>query len=167
MWTTVLVLAIAVIFEPVRIGLAVLMLNRPRPMLHLLTFLCGGFTMGVGVGLVVLFILRPTLPAAGRFTVAEVQIVVGLLALLVTSVLTMNISACQFARRPFAGATVRSDSDGVAIQPTQPSVLERLSIRARPRGCRQERACHRERAGHSGPRHTDGRGHRGHDHTGH
>jgi hypothetical protein len=131
MWTTVLVMAIAVIFEPVRIGLVVLMLNRPRPMLQLLTFLCGGFTMGVGVGLVVLFILRATPLAAGRFTMADVQIVVGLLALLVAAVLIMNISARQFARRPFACAAVGSDSDGVAIQPTQPSGLARLSIRAR------------------------------------
>ena len=53
MWTTVLVMALAVIFEPIRLGLAVLMLNRRRPMLQLFTFLCGGFTMGIGVGLVI------------------------------------------------------------------------------------------------------------------
>jgi len=40
MLATVLVMAVAVIFEPVRIGLAVLMLNRPRPVLQLLAFLC-------------------------------------------------------------------------------------------------------------------------------
>jgi hypothetical protein len=56
-WATVLVLAISVIFEPIRIGLVVLMLNRRRPLLQLLAFLCGGLTMGVGAGLVVLFIL--------------------------------------------------------------------------------------------------------------
>src|SRR5688572_23664325 len=90
MWTTVLVMAIAVIFEPIRIGLAVLMLNRPRPMLQLLAFLCGAFTMGVGVGLVVLFILRSTPLAAGKFTVADVQIAIGLLALLVAVVVATN-----------------------------------------------------------------------------
>jgi hypothetical protein len=30
-WVTVLVMAVALIFEPVRIGLTVMMLNRPRP----------------------------------------------------------------------------------------------------------------------------------------
>jgi hypothetical protein len=30
MWVTVLVMAIALIFEPIRIGLTVTMLNRPR-----------------------------------------------------------------------------------------------------------------------------------------
>jgi hypothetical protein len=131
MWTTMLVLAIAVIFEPIRIGLAVLMLNRPRPMLQLLAFLCGAFTMGVGVGLVVLFILRSTPLAAGKFTVAEVQIAIGLLALLVAVVLATNMTARQFARGVFAGAAVGSDSDGVVIEPTQPSGLGKLSTRAR------------------------------------
>jgi hypothetical protein len=52
------VMAFAVSLEPFRIGMTVLMLNRPRPMLQLLAFLCGGFTMGLTVGLVVLFALR-------------------------------------------------------------------------------------------------------------
>jgi hypothetical protein len=68
-WATVLLMGTAVIFEPIRMGLAVLMLNRPRPMLQLLAFLCGGFTMGVGAGVVVLFILRSTPMASGRFNV--------------------------------------------------------------------------------------------------
>ena len=58
MWITVLVMAIAVSLEPFRIGMTVLMLNRPRPMLQLLAFLCGSFAMGTTVGLVVLFVLR-------------------------------------------------------------------------------------------------------------
>jgi Sap, sulfolipid-1-addressing protein len=131
MWTTVLVMAITVIFEPIRIGLAVLMLNRPRPMLQLLTFLCGGFTMGVGVGLVVLFILRATPLASGGFTVAKVQIAVGLFALLVAVVLATKISVRQPGRGVFAGAAVRSDLDGAAIQPTPLSGLGMVSTRAR------------------------------------
>jgi hypothetical protein len=98
MWTTVLVMAIAVIFEPIRIGLAVLMLNRRRPMLQLLTFVSGGFTMGIGVGLVILFILRST-PLAGHFTVAQAQIVAGSLALLVALALATSAPARRFIRR--------------------------------------------------------------------
>ena len=59
MWITVLVMALAVSLEPFRIGMTVLMLNRPRPLLQLLAFLSGGFAMGITVGLVVLFVLRP------------------------------------------------------------------------------------------------------------
>ena len=58
MWITLLVMAVAVSFEPFRIGMTVLMLNRPRPLLQLFAFLCGGFAMGVTVGLVVLFVVR-------------------------------------------------------------------------------------------------------------
>lgn len=60
MWSTVLVLALSVICEPVRIGLVVLMLNRRRPLLHLLTFLCGGYTMAGGVAMVTLVVLGAT-----------------------------------------------------------------------------------------------------------
>ncbi|CAJ1504381.1 GAP family protein [[Mycobacterium] burgundiense] len=86
MWTAVVVMAVAVIFEPIRIGLGVLMLNRPRPLLQLAVFLCGGFAMGIGVGLAVLFLLRTT-PLAGTDTVsvAGVQIAVGIAVLLVAA----------------------------------------------------------------------------------
>lgn len=105
MWATVLVMAFAVIFEPIRIGLAVLMLNRPRPLLQLLAFLSGGFTMGMGVGLVVLFVLRSTPLASGRFTVPSVQITVGLVALVIALVLASNLSMPKLRRRSAAVST--------------------------------------------------------------
>ncbi len=110
MWTTVLVMAIAVSFEPIRIGLTVMMLNRPRPIRQLLAFLCGGFVMGVSVGLFVLFILRHRLSAATNFTVPKVQIVIGLLAMLAAAVLATNISARRFQRGPLSGAAVEGDA---------------------------------------------------------
>jgi hypothetical protein len=130
MWTTVLVMAIAVIFEPIRIGLAVLMLNRRRPMLQLLTFLCGGFTMGIGVGLIMLFILRST-PLAGNFTVPQAQIVAGLLALLVALALATNVPARKFIRRSPAFAAVGGNGGVALLEPAPPSRLTKLSDRAR------------------------------------
>ena len=50
MWITLLVMAVAVSLEPFRIGMTVLMINRPRPLLQLLAFLAGGFAMGIAVG---------------------------------------------------------------------------------------------------------------------
>ena len=130
MWTTVLVMALAVIFEPVRLGLAVLMLNRPRPMLQLLAFLCGGFTMGMSVGLVTLFVLRATpLAGNGNFTVAKVQIATGLIALLVAGLVASNISA-RFSRVP-ADATVGGDAGVALLESTPPSGLRKHSERAR------------------------------------
>jgi hypothetical protein len=80
MWITLLAMAVAVSLEPFRIGMTVLMINRPRPLLQLLVFLTGGFAMGITVGVIVLFVLRPALGSA-HFTLPRVQIVVGLVLL--------------------------------------------------------------------------------------
>jgi len=127
----VLVMALAVSFRPVPIGLTVMMLNRPRPMQQLLAFLCGGFAMSLSVGMVVLFILRHTLSVTTNITVPKVQIVVGLLALLIAAVLSTNISARRFAPGPLAGATVVGDVGVAVVEPTPPGALQKLSIRAR------------------------------------
>jgi hypothetical protein len=97
MWITILVMAVAVSLEPFRIGMTVLMLSRPRPILQLLAFLCGGFAMGTAVGLVVLFVLRPRLLGSPQFTLPNVQIVIGVLALLAAAVLATNASAAGSA----------------------------------------------------------------------
>lgn len=80
MWIPLLMMAVAVSLEPFRIGMTVLAINRPRPALQLLAFLAGGFVMGIAVGVVVLFVLRPALGSA-HFTLPRVQIVVGLVLL--------------------------------------------------------------------------------------
>ena len=46
-WITLLAMAVAVSLEPFRIGMTILMMTRPRPLLQLLTFLAGGFAMGI------------------------------------------------------------------------------------------------------------------------
>lgn len=90
MWFTLLVMAAAVSLEPFRIGMSVLMLNRPRPQLQLAAFLCGGFLMGLSVGAVVLFALESHIPASAHFTLPRVQIVIGTLALLAAVVLAVT-----------------------------------------------------------------------------
>ncbi|OBI37495.1 GAP family protein [Mycobacterium colombiense] len=91
MLITVLVMAVAVSVEPFRIGMTVLMLNRPRPVLQLLAFLSGGFAMGMTVGLVVLFLLRRGLMGSSYFTVPRIQILIGLLALVVAVAVAVDI----------------------------------------------------------------------------
>ena len=90
MWITLLVMAVAVSLEPFRVGMTVLMLNRPRPMLQLLVFLCGGYAMGISVGLVVLFIFRRRLLGSAYFTLPKVQILIGVLALLAAAALAVR-----------------------------------------------------------------------------
>jgi Sap, sulfolipid-1-addressing protein len=78
---TILVMAVAVSLEPFRIGMTALMLNRPRPTLHLLAFLSGGFAMGLTVGLTVLFVFRRIVVGTPYFTLPKVQILLAAKAL--------------------------------------------------------------------------------------
>ncbi|OBI79058.1 GAP family protein [Mycobacterium sp. E740] len=82
MWITLLLMALAVSLEPFRIGMTVLMINRPRPLLQLLMFVAGGFAMGISVGVVVLFVLQPALGSVHTSTLPKVQIVVGAVLLI-------------------------------------------------------------------------------------
>ena len=90
MWITLLMMAVAVSLEPFRIGMSVLMLNRPRPHLQLAAFLCGGFLMGLSVGAVVLFAIESRLLASAHFTLPTVQIVIGVLALLTAAIVAVT-----------------------------------------------------------------------------
>jgi hypothetical protein len=90
MWITLLAMAVAVSLEPYRIGMSVLMLNRPRPRLQLAAFLCGGLLMGMSVGIVVLVAVESRLPASTRLTLPDVQIVVGMLALAAAAFLALT-----------------------------------------------------------------------------
>jgi hypothetical protein len=91
MLATVLIMALAVSVEPFRIGMTVLMLNRPKPALQLFAFLCGGFAMGTTVGLVVLFVLRRILLGSSFVTVPRVQILIGLLVLFFAAVVAVDL----------------------------------------------------------------------------
>jgi hypothetical protein len=88
MWLTVFVMALAVSTEPFRLGMTVLLLNRPRPVADLLAFLCGGFVMGITVGVIVLFGLGSVVDSA-HVTLPKVQIGMGLVALTAAAVLAV------------------------------------------------------------------------------
>src|SRR6202044_3022707 len=91
MLATVLIMALAVSVEPFRIGMTVLMLNRPRPALQLFAFLCGGFCMGTTVGLVVLFVFRRLVLGTNFVTVPRVQVLIGLLVLVIAGAIAVDL----------------------------------------------------------------------------
>src|SRR3984957_19274616 len=91
MLATVLVMALAVSIEPFRIGMTVLMLNRPKPALQLFAFLCGGFAMGTTVGLIVLFVFRRILLGTSFVTVPRVQLMIGLLVLFIAAAIAIDL----------------------------------------------------------------------------
>ncbi len=82
-----MVMALVVSLEPFRIGMTVVMLNRPRPVLQLATFLAAGFLMGLSVGAVVLFAVGSRLPQSAHLTVPKVQIAIGLVSLIAAAFL--------------------------------------------------------------------------------
>ncbi len=105
MLISLLVMALAVSVEPFRIAMTVLMLNRPRPVLQLLAFLCGGFAMGLSVGLVVLFLFRRILLGSPYFTLPKVQILIGVLALVVAAALAARgLTASPAGANPRTGS---------------------------------------------------------------
>lgn len=107
---TIGVMAIAVSLEPFRIGMTVLMLNRPRPLMQLLAFLTGGFAMGLTVGATVLFLFRRVLLRSTYFTLPRVQILIGALTLVAAAGLAAKIVADR--RRGTRHAPPDGDGDG-------------------------------------------------------
>lgn len=91
MWITLLVMAAATSIEPFRIGMTLLMLNRPRPLLQLAAFLSGGFTMGTAGGLLVIFLFRPALAGSSAVSLPRVQLLIGGLALLAAAVVAIRV----------------------------------------------------------------------------
>lgn len=111
MWVTVSVMAVAVSLEPFRIGMTVLLLNRPRPLVQLAAFLAGGFLMGLSVGAVVLGFVGPRLPASAHGTAPLVQIALGAAAWLAAVWLTVTTgrprTAPAWATRLLDGSSLR------------------------------------------------------------
>lgn len=118
MWATLLIMAVAVSLKPVRLGMTVLMLNRHKPVQQLLAFLCGGYLMGIGVGVAALTVMRVT-PGldSERLTVPAVQFGIGVLALTVAAVLATGIGVRRKSEAPLVDAGVTHVQTGAAPQP--------------------------------------------------
>jgi len=91
MWTTVVVLALALNLEPNRLGIIGLLFLRPHPIRQLLAFLSTSFLVSSSVGLIVLFVIDRGSILKGDFSGPIIQIGVGSLALIVAAVLFTNI----------------------------------------------------------------------------
>ena len=83
MWTTVLILALAVNFEPTRIGLMPLLLVRDRPILQLLAYIIGSFSVSLTFGFLVLFVFHRNPFGISASGGGKAQIAVGVAVLLV------------------------------------------------------------------------------------
>lgn len=129
MWVTLLLMAVAVSLEPVRIGLTLLMLNRPRPVHQLLAFLCGGFLMGMVVGVTALALLDASPLAAGTLTVPRTQIGVGILALVAAALIAANVGGRR-VKPPEANTCGAQESAAGGVTLAPPRVGMRSRVRA-------------------------------------
>jgi hypothetical protein len=128
-WTTVLLLAVALNLEPTRIGLVPLLLARPQPLRQLTAFLLGSLTVSFGFGFLVLFVLDRSPLATSSATGGKAQIIIGLLALLFAGVLAVrwhsrrrkSVTYAATANRGSPGPEGRADRFTRAVR----SVLHR------------------------------------------
>lgn len=112
MWTLVLVFGMGLAIDPVRLGLTVVMMSRRKPIVNLLAFWLGGILAGVGIGIVVLLLLRETALGAIRtagsmitefrsatviFEGARLQIIIGFLMLVMVTVVEVRARAALTA----------------------------------------------------------------------
>jgi hypothetical protein len=93
MWGTVLLMAVVAGADPVRIGAVAFMLTRTRPMRLLLGYFVGGFGLSLVIGLVVVFVLKDIDVGKSSSVPPEIEIAVGVLALVVAILVGTRISA--------------------------------------------------------------------------
>jgi len=137
MWTLVLFVGLGMAIDPLRLGVVVLLVSRPKPILNLLACWLGGMATGIALGLAVLFGLRDVvLVAINRLAsvFAEIrstvvflsggglQITMGVLALLAVAVPVIR-------KRARVGASVAAGGHGldVASQPRSPGIFARMA----------------------------------------
>jgi hypothetical protein len=100
---TMLVLALAMATDPVRLGVTLLLISRPRPILNLLVYWVGAMFVGVASAVVVLTMMRDFAPAllqdlsnlVASPAIRHVQVVIGVLALLAAMLITTGLPARQ------------------------------------------------------------------------
>ncbi|MCB0933696.1 MAG: GAP family protein [Mycobacterium sp.] len=102
MWTTVLVLALALNFEPHRLGIIGLLLIGRHPIRQLLIFLVTSFAVSASAGLLILFAVDRTALINGGSGSAKMQIVIGAVLFIVAAVLFSNISVGRHSQESVA-----------------------------------------------------------------
>jgi hypothetical protein len=113
-WSPVLVLALALALDPLRLGLILLLITRPRPLQSLLAYWVGAMTVSVPYMLVPLTVLHVTPPfrsfaqhvATTTFAspnARHTQIGIGVVMLLIAALMAVRFRARQHAYLPAQG----------------------------------------------------------------
>ena len=133
MWSAVLVLSLIAAIDPIRIGIVVLLISRPRPMVSLLAFWLGGMSAGSAAALVLvlylrdltLSVMRALFSAVSSPVAAHVRVAIGVLAVLIAGLI-----AARFRVRQHAPVRLTGDERSVLVlEPNTRTGSNRLSIR--------------------------------------
>ena len=108
MCSAVLVLSLVAAVDPVRIGIAALLISRPRPMVNLLAFWLGGMAAGIAAPLVVLLFLRDftlsvmrvMVSAVSSPIVAHIQVAIGVVVVPIAALIAARVWVRPRAPRP-------------------------------------------------------------------
>lgn len=132
MWGSMALLALPIALDPVRLGLTLLLISRPRPAQNLLVYWIGCLTLGLVLLLVPISVLHftPTLsgfahdlanPAtAANSTVRYIEIAAGAVILSIAALMAIRFLARARAQ------TTRNTSTTVMVDSDPPNPLSRL-----------------------------------------
>lgn len=133
MWAAVIFFAFTAAQDPVRIGIVVLLISRPRPLRNVFSYWLGLMITGFGAALAALFLLHDVLLPVTRVVtsataspvVPPIQIVLGVLALSTAAMLVAPSSVRQaaFALKP------GTDSSALVAQEKTPGAFATLWAR--------------------------------------
>jgi Sap, sulfolipid-1-addressing protein len=132
MWGSVLGLAFLAALDPVRLGVILLLISRPRPVQNLLAYVFGSLTACIPALVIPLAVLNviPTFRAFGQgldtpaasSTVRHIQIGVGVLVLSIAALMTVRIWARQRAHLPTPGGGTAT----LVLESNTPPAISRL-----------------------------------------
>lgn len=133
---TALLLALIAATDPVRLGIALLLISRPRPMRNLFAYWLGAIATGSAAAVGLLILLRKLAPMfvqnltsiAASSTGRHIQIGIGLFALTFAVLTAVGFSARQ--RAP-VGSPTGGNPLARPLQPSTPTAISRLLDRAR------------------------------------
>jgi hypothetical protein len=139
MWGMVLMFALGACLDPMRMGIALLLISRPRPVLTLLAFWLGGMATGIGVALAMLWLLRDAASTVSQHVasvansaiVAPLQIAGGVIALLIGAKLATTLWARRRAPAPAPVLVPVGAAPAPMPEPTAPNAFSRVSSRVR------------------------------------
>jgi hypothetical protein len=131
MWSSVLVLALLIAISPLRLGITLLLISRPRPVQNLLAYWVGGLTGCIPAVVVPMTLLHGT-PMFKSFadglatssTVRHIQIGIGVLALSIAALMTVRslTRVRQRARVP----TPSGNTSTLVLDPNTPPAISQL-----------------------------------------